>query len=110
MRLAGVEVIVAEGFEHIHRTNLVGMGVLPVEFKPGTTRLTLGLDGTETSDIEGQLLAARRADPGDQPRATVRCSSAGDLPPGHRAEVHAVQGRWRAAALCQDFLESWPQG
>ncbi|MFY1053936.1 Fe/S-dependent 2-methylisocitrate dehydratase AcnD [Ectopseudomonas khazarica] len=55
VRLAGVEVIVAEGFERIHRTNLVGMGVLPVEFKPGTTRLTLGLDGTETYDIEGEI-------------------------------------------------------
>ena len=37
MRLAGVEVIAAEGFERIHRTNLIGMGVLPLEFKPGTT-------------------------------------------------------------------------
>ncbi|WP_443218179.1 Fe/S-dependent 2-methylisocitrate dehydratase AcnD [Pseudomonas sp. Gutcm_11s] len=55
VRLAGVEVIVAEGFERIHRTNLVGMGVLPVEFKPGTTRLTLGLDGTETYDIKGDV-------------------------------------------------------
>lgn len=55
VRLAGVEVIVAEGFERIHRTNLVGMGVLPVEFKPGTTRLTLGLDGTETYDIKGEV-------------------------------------------------------
>lgn len=54
VRLAGVEVIVAEGFERIHRTNLVGMGVLPVEFKPGTTRLTLGLDGTETYDVVGE--------------------------------------------------------
>ena len=55
VRLAGVEVIVAEGFERIHRTNLVGMGVLPVEFKPGTTRLTLALDGTETYDIKGEV-------------------------------------------------------
>ncbi|MCK6395734.1 Fe/S-dependent 2-methylisocitrate dehydratase AcnD [Zoogloea sp.] len=53
VRLAGVEAIVAEGFERIHRTNLVGMGVLPLEFKPGTTRLTLGLDGTETYDVVG---------------------------------------------------------
>ena len=53
VRLAGVEVIVAEGFERIHRTNLIGMGVLPVEFKPGTTRKTLGLDGTETYDVKG---------------------------------------------------------
>ena len=55
VRLAGVETVVAEGFERIHRTNLIGMGVLPLEFKPGTTRLTLGLDGTETFDVEGDL-------------------------------------------------------
>jgi len=54
VRLAGVEAIVAEGFERIHRTNLIGMGVLPLEFKPGTTRLTLGLDGTETFDVLGE--------------------------------------------------------
>ena len=54
VRLAGVEAIVAEGFERIHRTNLIGMGVLPLEFKPGTTRLTLGLDGSETYDVLGE--------------------------------------------------------
>ncbi|WP_295978844.1 Fe/S-dependent 2-methylisocitrate dehydratase AcnD [uncultured Variovorax sp.] len=53
VRLAGVEAIAAEGFERIHRTNLIGMGVLPLEFKPGTNRLTLGLDGTETYDVSG---------------------------------------------------------
>jgi len=53
VRLAGVEAIAAEGFERIHRTNLIGMGVLPLEFKPGTIRLTLGLDGTETYDVTG---------------------------------------------------------
>jgi aconitate hydratase len=53
VRLAGVEAIVAEGFERIHRTNLIGMGVLPLEFLPGTTRLTLGLDGTEIFDVVG---------------------------------------------------------
>ncbi|MEH6388345.1 MAG: Fe/S-dependent 2-methylisocitrate dehydratase AcnD [Pseudomonas profundi] len=54
VRLAGVEAIVAEGFERIHRTNLIGMGVLPLEFKPGTTRKTLELDGTETYDVLGE--------------------------------------------------------
>jgi len=54
VRLAGVEVIAAEGFERIHRTNLIGMGVLPLEFKPGVTRKTLGLDGTETYDVIGE--------------------------------------------------------
>ena len=54
VRLAGVEAIVAEGFERIHRTNLIGMGVLPLEFKPGTTRKTLELDGTETYDVIGE--------------------------------------------------------
>ena len=55
VRLAGVEVIAAEGFERIHRTNLIGMGVLPLQFAAGTTRKTLGLDGTETYDVEGKL-------------------------------------------------------
>jgi len=54
VRLAGVEVLAAEGFERIHRTNLVGMGVLPLEFKPGTNRHTLKLDGTETYDVVGE--------------------------------------------------------
>jgi iron-sulfur-dependent 2-methylisocitrate dehydratase len=61
VRLAGVEAIVAEGFERIHRTNLVGMGVLPLEFKPGTTRLKLGIDGSETYDVVGEWM----------PRATL---------------------------------------
>lgn len=52
-RLAGVETIVAEGFERIHRTNLVGMGILPLQFEEGTTRLTLGLDGSETYSVKG---------------------------------------------------------
>ncbi|HCL75694.1 Fe/S-dependent 2-methylisocitrate dehydratase AcnD [Stutzerimonas nitrititolerans] len=54
VRLAGVEAIVAEGFERIHRTNLVGMGVLPLEFKSGTDRKTLKIDGTETFDVIGE--------------------------------------------------------
>ena len=55
VRLAGVEVIAAEGFERIHRTNLLGMGVLPLEFKAGTTRKTLVIDGTETFDVTGEI-------------------------------------------------------
>ena len=54
VRLAGVEAIVAEGFERIHRTNLVGMGVLPLQFEAGTTRKTLGVDGSETFDVAGE--------------------------------------------------------
>ena len=55
VRLAGVQAIAAESFERIHRTNLIGMGVLPLEFEPGTTRLTLALDGTETYAVQGDL-------------------------------------------------------
>ena len=55
VRLAGVEAIVAEGFERIHRTNLIGMGVLPLEFKAGANRTTFGIDGTETYDVVGKL-------------------------------------------------------
>jgi 2-methylcitrate dehydratase (2-methyl-trans-aconitate forming) len=53
VRLAGVEAIVAEGFERIHRTNLIGMGVLPLEFKAGETRMTYAIDGTECFDVVG---------------------------------------------------------
>jgi aconitate hydratase len=56
VRLAGVESVVAEGIERIHRTNLIGMGVLPVEFLPGTNRLTLQIDGSETFDVVGERL------------------------------------------------------
>ncbi|TOP48418.1 Fe/S-dependent 2-methylisocitrate dehydratase AcnD [Vibrio parahaemolyticus] len=55
VRLAGVEAIVAEGFERIHRTNLVGMGVLPLQFKPGVNRNTLELDGSELYDVVGEI-------------------------------------------------------
>jgi aconitate hydratase len=52
-RLLGVGAVVAESFERIHRSNLIGMGVLPLQFKDDVTRQTLKLDGTETFDIEG---------------------------------------------------------
>jgi aconitate hydratase len=51
--LLGVKAVVAQSFERIHRSNLVGMGVLPLQFKEGTTGQTLKLDGTETYDIVG---------------------------------------------------------
>ena len=50
--LAGVRVVVAESFERIHRSNLVNMGIAPLQFEPGVTRKTLGLDGSEVFDIE----------------------------------------------------------
>ena len=106
VRLAGVEVIVAEGFERIHRTNLVGMGVLPVEFKPGTTRLTLGLDGTETYDIQGEVsprseltLVINRRN-GDVVEVPVTC----------RLDTAADVSVYKAGGVLQrfakDFLES----
>lgn len=55
VRLAGVEVLIAESIERIHRTNLVGMGVLPLQFKEGDTRHTYAIDGSETFDIEGEI-------------------------------------------------------
>ncbi len=50
-RLLGVQAVIAESFERIHRSNLINMGVLPLQFPEGTTRLTLGLDGTEVVDL-----------------------------------------------------------
>ncbi len=51
--LLGVKAVIVESFERIHRSNLIGMGLLPLEFKAGVTRKTLGLDGTEVFDITG---------------------------------------------------------
>jgi aconitate hydratase len=79
VRLAGVEVIVAEGFERIHRTNLIGMGVLPLEFLPGTTRNSLAINGTETFDVSGEpspgcelCLVVKRSN-GDVLSVPVKC-------------------------------------
>ncbi len=52
-RLLGVRAVIAESFERIHRSNLIGMGVLPLQFLPEETRGTLGLTGQESYDIEG---------------------------------------------------------
>lgn len=51
--LMGVKAVIAESFERIHRSNLVGMGVLPLQFNDGQTAASLGLDGTETFDLSG---------------------------------------------------------
>ena len=106
VRLAGVEAIAAEGFERIHRTNLIGMGVLPLEFQPGTTRLTLGLDGTETYDVTG----ART------PRATLvlvvnrRNGERVDVPVICRLDTAEEVSIYEAGGVlqrfAQDFLES----
>ena len=57
--LLGVKVVVAQSFERIHRSNLVGMGVLPLQFKEGTTAQTLKLDGTESYDVVGLTAAIK---------------------------------------------------
>jgi aconitate hydratase len=58
-RLLGVKAVIAQSFERIHRSNLVGMGVLPCCFEEGTTTQTLGLDGTETFSIKGLTPAVK---------------------------------------------------
>ena len=106
VRLAGVEVIVAEGFERIHRTNLVGMGVLPLEFKPGTNRLTLGIDGSETYDVVGArtpgatltLIIQRKT--GEHVEVPVTCR----LDTGEEVLIYEAGGVLQRFA--QDFLES----
>jgi len=68
--LLGVRAVIAESFERIHRSNLVGMGVLPLEFTNGETRQSLGLTGFETFDIEG-------LDGGLKPRAKLTVKAKG---------------------------------
>ena len=106
VRLAGVEVIAAEGFERIHRTNLIGMGVLPLEFKAGTTRKTLGLDGTETFDVQGTptpgcdlTLVIHRAN-GESVEVTMTCR----LDTAEEVSIYAAGGVLQRFA--KDFLES----
>jgi aconitate hydratase len=106
VRLAGVEAIVAEGFERIHRTNLIGMGVLPLEFKPGTDRKTLALDGTETFDVVGErrpradlTLVVHRAD-GGTVQVPVTCRLDSD------EEVSIYEAGGVLQRFAQDFLES----
>jgi aconitate hydratase len=60
-KLLGVKAVIVESFERIHRSNLVGMGVLPLQFAEGVDRKTLKLDGTETFDIVGLAALAPRA-------------------------------------------------
>src|SRR5438874_3947708 len=61
-RLLGVKAVVAQSFERIHRSNLVGMGVLPCQFKEGTNAASLNLDGTETFDITGLVASDHNSD------------------------------------------------
>ncbi|WP_029653287.1 Fe/S-dependent 2-methylisocitrate dehydratase AcnD [Marinobacter daepoensis] len=104
--LAGVETIVAEGFERIHRTNLIGMGVMPLQFEEGTTRQTLQLDGTETYDVEGkpapgaklELVIHRKS--GEVDRVPVICR----LDTAEEVTVYSAGGVLQRFA--QDFLAS----
>jgi len=106
VRLAGVEAIVAEGFERIHRTNLIGMGVLPLEFKPGVDRKTLDLDGTESYDVIGQrkpradltLVIHRRNGSTEQVPVTCRLDTA--------EEVSIYEAGGVLQRFAQDFLEA----
>jgi aconitate hydratase len=106
VRLAGVEAIAAEGFERIHRTNLVGMGVLPLEFKPGVNRNTLNIDGTETYDVMGvptplatlTLVITRKN--GERVEVPVTCR----LDTAEEVSIYDAGGVLQRFA--QDFLES----
>jgi aconitate hydratase len=106
VRLAGVEAIVAEGFERIHRTNLVGMGVLPLEFKAGVNRKTLALDGTESYDVLGErtprttltLVVTRRNGEVLQVPVTCRLDTA--------EEVSIYEAGGVLQRFAKDFLEA----
>ncbi|MEW8173729.1 MAG: Fe/S-dependent 2-methylisocitrate dehydratase AcnD [Candidatus Thiodiazotropha endolucinida] len=104
VRLAGVEAILAEGFERIHRTNLVGMGVLPLEFKRGENRHTYAIDGTETFDVVGkptpriELTVVMRRRNGETVEIPVTCR----LDTAEEVSVYGAGGVLQRFA--QDFL------
>ncbi len=106
VRLAGVEAIVAEGFERIHRTNLIGMGVMPLEFRAGDTRHSFHVDGTETFDVVGEpapgaeltLVIHRRN--GEKLEVTVTCR----LDTAEEVSIYEAGGVLQRFA--QDFLET----
>jgi aconitate hydratase len=106
VRLAGVEAIVAEGFERIHRTNLIGMGVLPLEFKPGVNRKSLGIDGTETYDVIGvrepraDLTLAIQRRSGERVEVPVTCR----LDTAEEVSIYEAGGVLQRFA--KDFLEN----
>lgn len=106
VRLAGVEVIVAEGFERIHRTNLIGMGVLPLEFQLGITRKSLEIDGTETFDVKGErtpgatLTLVINRTTGETIEVPVKCR----LDTAEEVSVYDAGGVLQRFA--KDFLES----
>ena len=106
VRLAGVEAIAAEGFERIHRTNLVGMGVLPLEFMPGTNRKTLQIDGSETYDVIGErtpratLTLVITRNNGERVEVPVMCR----LDTAEEVSIYEAGGVLQRFA--QDFLES----
>ena len=106
VRLAGVEAIAAEGFERIHRTNLIGMGVLPLEFKPGTNRKTLGIDGTETFDVIGartpraDLTLVIHRKNGERVEVSVTCR----LDTAEEVSIYEAGGVLQRFA--QDFIEA----
>ena len=110
VRLAGVEVIVAEGFERIHRTNLVGMGVLPVEFINNENRHTYAIDGTETFDVIGdrspgaQLTLVINRVNGDVVNVPVKCR----LDTAEEVSIYDAGGILQRFA--EDFLQSSQQG
>ena len=86
--LLGVRAVLVESFERIHRSNLIGMGVLPLQFKPGESAESLGLTGQEVFDVEGIDQAQRRRHPergrGDRRRQALH---------RHRADRHPRRGR-----------------
>ncbi|ENW79497.1 2-methylisocitrate dehydratase, Fe/S-dependent [Acinetobacter sp. ANC 3929] len=110
VRLAGVEAIVAEGFERIHRTNLVGMGVLPLEFKAGVNRKTLKLDGTELYSVIGNIA----------PRSTLtlvieRATADGkeeiiEVPVTCRLDTEEEVSVYEAGGVLQRFAQDFLEG
>jgi len=94
--LLGARAVIVESFERIHRSNLIGMGVLPLQFTGGDTRATLGLDGTETFDIKGVA-------EGLSPRSDLDCTI-------HRADGSSIDVKLLCRIDTLDELDYYKNG
>jgi len=109
-RLLGVRAVIAESFERIHRSNLIGMGVLPLQYPAGESAASLGLDGTETFDIEGVTALDTTTPPTVRVRAAKADGSVVEFDADLRIDTPGEAEYYRHGGILQYVLRSLVRG